>query len=563
MRARTPSRLRLPGSPSSPGRSPELAGVSGDASVGVSAYASAFTSAYLSAYMSAYISAIAILVLSLVTACATPLHEGRWVVAQTSNFELLTTLDRFEAVRLAEELESFHAFVAQVTNFSEAPASTPTRVIAIARPTQYGELGEIGSDGYFSFDLRSNLMVSLAPRVRRRVSERVLHQYAHARLRGASMRPLPSWYEEGMAALLSGIRIRGAEVEIGALPWTMASELGYRDWVSVDELISRTPGPDATSEDRARYAAQSWALVHYLLLDRKIGWSAIAPQVDRYVDLIDLGTSPSTAYRIAFGESTTTSDRKLRSVLRKGKIGGVQYSAANLGVGSSRHLPDLRVPTRSEVATGLGELALRRGDLERAQVLYEAAIAADPESARSHAGLGNTLRAAERFDEALRSLDHAARLDSQDPEVLLDLGAYHAEQAGQATELERHRRELAAARKLFERALEQAPGDPEALAGLGELDLVPGEPAERALLELSDAFARQPASATLAASLAEAHLVQGDALVARELLLRTSSICEKHEQRGDVPATIAELERRRSLETARIRGLEAKAAGLP
>ena len=79
-----------------------------------------------------------------------------------------------------------------------------------------------------------------------------------------------------------------------------------------------------------------------------------------------------------------------------------QFDAA---LEASPHLPS--------ALTNLGNLALERGDIERAVPYYEAAIASDESYALAHLNLSTAYRQQGRLGDAVRSLRTAQRLEGR------------------------------------------------------------------------------------------------------------------------------------------------------
>lgn len=69
------------------------------------------------------------------------------------------------------------------------------------------------------------------------------------------------------------------------------------------------------------------------------------------------------------------------------------------------------VPRYPPALTNLGNLLLEAGDIDAAIARYEEAIAADPEYALAHLNLGTAYKRAGRFDEGVRALRAAQRLE--------------------------------------------------------------------------------------------------------------------------------------------------------
>lgn len=487
---------------------------------------------------------------SLALACNRPLHQARWLVAETPHFEILTTLTAAEARDLARELEAFRALIAQVTRLAPDAVAVPTKIVVLARPSEYAQLGDIEESGQFALDLRANWLLVRSPHSSWRVPELVLHQYAHVLLRGGSPRSLPDWYEEGLAAIFSGVERRGDAFVIGGLPRTMHRDFNHPDWEPIADLIGYELPVEATFEERSIHLAQSWALVHALTLDWKNGRVATGTQLDRYLDLLELGSAPEVAFRAAFGETTEQAARRIDRVLRAGRIGVVEVPLSDL----TRTTPEaaIRKASASEVSIRLGELALQRGDAARAEQEFRRAVDLDPHLARAHAGLGLSLARRGRLADAEAALEHAIEIEPDDPRNLLDLGAFHAERARDAESLRHQQAALDRARVRFERALALDEESAEPWARLGLTYLAPGEDARTAANHLARAFARNPGSPAIVEAYAEAELARGDRLLAESLLRRARTQCGRQELRNEKTPSMAQLRAKRERAAQRL-----------
>jgi hypothetical protein len=193
----------------------------------------------------------------------------------------MTTLAEHEARDVVRGFERLDVLIGRLTGLPEPAGNVPTRIIALARPTQLADLRSAPTIGLLSLGIRSNVIIGHAPAARRSlVSERVLHQYIHASLRSREMRLHPSWYEEGLVALLSAAHVRGNAIAIGDFPWSLKTNAKSPAWGTVDELIEIGPGDRLDSEERRSFLAQSWALVRYLQFGRANPHVALA----RYLD---------------------------------------------------------------------------------------------------------------------------------------------------------------------------------------------------------------------------------------------------------------------------------------
>jgi len=115
-------------------------------------------------------------------------------------------------------------------------------------------------------------------------------------------------------------------------------------------------------------------------------------------------------------------------------------------------------PSDANAQSTVGQIYLAQKKFAEAEKHLRAAIAADPNHAPGHYGLGVLLRQLGRLHEAEPELEAAARLDPSDPRPHANLGHIA---------LNRGDRELARVR--FDAALQINPADPLARAGVEDL----------------------------------------------------------------------------------------------
>ena len=194
----------------------------------------------------------------------------------------------------------------------------------------------------------------------------------------------------------------------------------------------------------------------------------------------------------------------------------------------------------ARAAGGLGKIALRAGDLDKAHELYGRGLALAPENAGLLVGLAVVHMCAQRTDEAELCLRRAMRLDPAMPEAPCALAAVLLSQrdpdgartmARRAIELapdmpdtnmclanvEMLRGDVDAARTLFEKAAELAPDRVDVRIALGTVFRMSGELA-RATESLERARLLEPDAPAVLAGLAECRVALGEFEAARKLV---------------------------------------------
>ncbi len=440
---------------------------------------------------------------ALALGCATtPLHDRSWLEVRTANFEIVSSLGERETGRLARDLEALHAGVAYALDLPRSGFGThdPTRVYAfdgrsLQRPFAVG-----GASSYLLPLLRRRVVVlRTGGGLRGDATRRLRERYARHLLRSRGGRLRPLWYAEGLGQFASTIELHGVSVRIGGAVDEHVRALSDWSLSSLASTLGATSLEGWTSRDRKSFAAESWALVHYL----KLGAQARAsqpPPLARYVEALDAGAAQEEAARRAFGASDSDLAMTLNEYVKRDRL-----TAVALHPRPAFDPRDLS-PTplsRDQGLVELAELALAIEKTKRARAYFEMAVAADPTSGRAHAGLGNVERLAEHWSDAESHYRKALEIAPDDASIQHDVGAYYSALAGSAAPFERTHL-LESARQHYRRSLELDPSRADTRAHMGETFLLEGQDAALGLAWVETAQQLRPDSLEIA--LLAAHL---------------------------------------------------------
>lgn len=96
----------------------------------------------------------------------------------------------------------------------------------------------------------------------------LIHEYVHL-LTATHLRHSPAWLDEGLAEFWSTATVRGEQLVVGSAPANYLKLLRTRTWLPLRDFTGRERTRLGTNKDDvAMFYAQSWAVVHYLLLGR-------------------------------------------------------------------------------------------------------------------------------------------------------------------------------------------------------------------------------------------------------------------------------------------------------
>jgi len=443
------------------------------------------------------------------------LHNRNWVEVSTPNFTILSCQRRSKSIELARSLETFRSIV-EFTIGKKLPVSNvPTVVYAFDTPVTYRPFGDRHTGGFFIQTMRGNTIV-IGGRHVTGVDPIIViqHEYVHFLLSNHGGFVYPPWYHEGFAEFLGNTQILDDYVTIGSTPSHRIFDLKLGR-MTVEELLSVSHG------SRIRvgpFYARSWALVHYLNFGRD-GQTNTTAQLTRYFSAVNRGASEAVAIQRAFGISIEQLDRDLDEYIDDSEFKAIRVGVENFDLGAE---PEIRVPSKAEVATHLGELLLVRERNELAEHYLAEALELDPATARAHSGIADARSAQNRNVEAEVAYAAALEIAPADAQVHLQYANYLYGRA-EAELDETSRSQLARrARSHYLKSWKLDDSIPETYAMYGSTYLLSGQDTALGAETLEHAHELLPSSPEINIRLARLKLATGHPEEARQLALATA-----------------------------------------
>ncbi|HWI19897.1 MAG TPA: DUF1570 domain-containing protein [Vicinamibacterales bacterium] len=208
----------------------------------------------------------------LLVASASPIHanDQQWFAAEARAVRVLSNASPAAAARVLEELD---AATALFKNLFDATPSRPLRAFAVK---DADSLREIAPQFWERRGIRPQAVAYAGPyaafiAVREDIAtavrrEALLHEYVHL-LTAAQAPDAPAWLDEGLSEFWGSIVIEGNYVIVGRPDKRHTSKLS--SWQPLQRTLRRQRGEFiADSEPAEMFYAQSWAMVHYLILGR-------------------------------------------------------------------------------------------------------------------------------------------------------------------------------------------------------------------------------------------------------------------------------------------------------
>jgi len=320
--------------------------------------------------------ATAAMLLFGVTAHAREMWERHWIEARTENFVVVSTLGKGWTLALARRLESFRELIAVITSPERVDVGGPIKVYLFRWP--FPEIGlsrDLG--GYFLPTAQSSIIVL---RYSPNMPEGIQHEYVHALFRNLMSRAYPSWVNEGVAEMLSTVDVEGASFDVGKPPHDAAIYLSGWRWLEFSQVLAIHDPLVLKGVQRSMFYYQSWLLIHYL------NWGRLqrpfSADTTNYLRRMETGEAPDAA----FSESFDLEIADLAPVLRE-YWSRLSYLKSTLDAPDAAAEVALREMQPAEVAAGIGEILLERGQLASGRRYLDAAQSLQSGSADTRAAI--------------------------------------------------------------------------------------------------------------------------------------------------------------------------------
>jgi len=393
---------------------------------------------------------------------AVPSGDDAWIELRTPSFLLFSNAGESRARRIAASLERLRSVLGQLNPGLKLTAPNPTYVFvfqddASFRPYRRVYRGQpVEVKGYFLTTPEANWVAVDADRHSDEIAI-VQHELLHFILRN-NYPSLPLWFNEGLAEVYSSFIAGEREARIGAPIPEHVGWLRRHGIVPLADLFAIDQGSPDYNEGARRgvFYAESWALVHYLL----VGNLEHRRQAPLYLQEMAREEPSPDAFHRAFGVDDAALEREIRAY--------VQRRVFDIQLVPVQPEKDLRIVrrdlSRAEALARLGNLlvSLDSSLWPAGSEHFRAALALDPEEAQALAGLGRIEALAGKPRQAVPWLERAARR-APDDFVIQYLYGFALLEAQSGTP---DRTEMKRARDAFSRAVALQPDFGEAWARL-------------------------------------------------------------------------------------------------
>ena len=359
---------------------------------------------------------LCILVIAFAKPARSLAFKENWSKVVSTNFIVVSDAGEDEARKVAAMLEQFRHTALMILPQSKIKAPLPTKVFHFRSHGSFREFkpkykGKVmgAVNGYFFGDGDQSFIALTTDTGGGQAYEVIFHEYQHFILSN-NLPNAPLWLDEGLAEYYSAFepRYEGREVLLGRSPVRHVLTLRKATLMPLEKLFSiDTRSPEYNEAKKAGlFYAQSWALVHYLMLGAD---GKRQPQFARFIDLLGKRQPVEESFRLAFQADYKTIEKELQVYIASHMFPATVYEFPE-GLNFTKGMRSVAL-SREEFEFQLGDLLLNFGRYSEAEPRLRKAAEKDSNCAERQIALGVLRFRQRRYAEAKKHLQAGLVLD--------------------------------------------------------------------------------------------------------------------------------------------------------
>lgn len=255
-----------------------------------------------------------VVLLILFSTTVTYATSSQWFAVKTNHFAVVSNTDLERSKLIAYKLEQFRSVLLQICPKLIAGVPTPTVVKVFKDTESYYEAlsGKYTLPAVISgFVERKSNTITINDMFN--ISDNVsYHEYIHVVTDGKRM---PIWFEEGIAQFYENFDVLGSKARLGEISASRLQSLRIGPLLKLKRLLALNSYQEIARETSLDlYYAQSWALIHFLLLHER---GSKKEALKEYLQLLDRGKHFEEAFRQAFGTNFEDMDEAFEAYLHR------------------------------------------------------------------------------------------------------------------------------------------------------------------------------------------------------------------------------------------------------
>ena len=459
---------------------------------------------------------VSVCLLLVVSQHTTVSAKDTWVSVRTKNFFMLGNASEKDIRKVGLKLEQFREVFTRLFPKIKFNTPVPTTVIVFKSDSSFGPFKPRPNlAGYFQPGPEVNY-IALTTEVRGQQDpfNVIFHEYTHL-LVDNTFESAPVWFNEGLAEYYSTFSITddqkirlGTPIGNHVFLLRESKMLPLRTLFEVDH---KSPHYNESKKQSIFYA-QSWALVHYLI----IGKAGKVEQLGKFMNLLASKVPMEQAFQQAFETTFEAMEKDLRDYVKKDRYNVIDgHFERKLELDTTTEATPL---TEAEAQAYLGDLLLHSYRKD-AYTYLEKALQLDPNLTMAHASLGMAYFREGKVNEALASLERAVAGDLKN-HLAHYYYAYALSRANPdgPTAGSFSPEVVTKMRDHLQKAIALRPDFPESYNLLAFISLVTGQGIDEAIASMKRLLIESPGNQNHIYMLGQLYLRKEDYRMARELL---------------------------------------------
>jgi tetratricopeptide (TPR) repeat protein len=355
-----------------------------------------------------------------------------WVAVRSPNFVVVSNAGEKEARHLAQQFEEFRGVLGSYLPKTRMDLGRPVVVIAAKNestmkallPSYWEVKGHVHPAGLYVGREEKDYIIVQTDIQGENPYHVVYHEYTHA-IMHLNFQGLPPWFDEGFAEFCANAEIGEKKVKIGRPDPSHLVFLQRKQLIPIDQLVQVDySSPYYNEQNRTSvFYAESWALMHYLLLD---GEARKKDLFDKFLNAWAATGNQVTAAQQTFGDLKQFG-RKMESYI------GQPYFNMNEGpapLSSDEKSYPSRTLSQAESMAIRGDFYLRTNRMQEAQSFLTQAVSDEPKLATAREAMGAFYLRQRDNEDAEEELREAVELDPANYVALYELAVAYMQERG-------------------------------------------------------------------------------------------------------------------------------------
>lgn len=336
-----------------------------------------------------------------------------WLRLATPNLEVLTDAGAGKGREVLRRFEQIRQVMAKLMT-AQPKSGAPLRIFVFRSDREFDSYKDPRRKTMAGFyhpgrDRDYIAMQNTGPDIYRIV----FHEYTHVAIKHAG-KPVPLWFNEGMAELFSTVETTSSQIKIGDLIPAHILTLREQKLIGLPALMAVEQDSELYNEQSkvGIFYAESWAFVHMLNLNQQY-----AARRQNFLELVFTGTSSEQALQQAFGK---TSEQVLADL--RNYVNGNRFMAGILKTEPLQPIEEIEPEpvAAAEAEIALAELLINLGKIADAEHKLGQLARENPGIPAIEAEMGDVALAQRRPKEALAHYQRAIEQGSRNARIYFE-----------------------------------------------------------------------------------------------------------------------------------------------